>query len=264
MAETLSYDNTPDTSVLTEEEQNSLEVGKALREEQDQLLAGKYKSAEELEKAYVELQKKLGESDGDETQGEEGESAEETTEEAPEPSPAQSLITDASAEYADKGELSEETMAKFTEMSSQDLVQAYMEMQQNAPEPAQEEAPDLTDAEVNQIKNIVGGEAEYDKVVEWAGKSLTEAQLEAYDSIIAAGNMEAIALMVNGLKAQYDTDNGYEGRMLSGKSADSGKGDVFRSQQEVVEAIADPRYDRDSAYRNDVLEKLERSDVTFR
>ena len=155
-------------------------------------------------------------------------------------------------------------MAKFTEMSSQDLVQAYMEMQQNAPEPAQEEAPDLTDAEVNQIKNIVGGEAEYDKVVEWAGKSLTEAQLEAYDSIIAAGNMEAIELMVNGLKAQYDTDNGYEGRMLSGKSADSGKGDVFRSQQEVVEAIADPRYDRDSAYRNDVLEKLERSDVTFR
>ena len=93
---------------------------------------------------------------------------------------------------------------------------------------------------------------------------MTEAQLEAYDSIIAAGNMEAIALMVNGLKAQYDTDNGYEGRMLSGKSADSGKGDVFRSQQEVVEAIADPRYDRDSAYRNDVLEKLERSDVTFR
>ncbi len=64
MAETLSYDNTPDTSVLSEEEQNSLEVGKALREEQDQLLAGKYKSAEELEKAYVELQKKLGESDG--------------------------------------------------------------------------------------------------------------------------------------------------------------------------------------------------------
>ena len=263
MAETLSYDNTPDTSVLSEEEQNSLEVGQALREEQDQLLAGKYKSAADLEKAYVELQKKLGESDGNETQGEEGESVEEPTEESPEPSPAQSLITDASVEFADKGELSDETMAKFTEMSSQDLVQAYMEMQQNAPEQAQQDVADLTDAEVNQIKNIVGGEAEYDKVVEWAGKSLTEAQLEAYDSIIAAGNLEAIQMMVNGLKAQYDTDNGYEGRMLSGKTADS-KGDVFRSQQEVVEAIADPRYDRDSAYRNDVLEKLERSDVTFR
>ncbi len=59
MAETLSYDNTPDTSVLSEEEQNSLEVGQALREEQDQLLAGKYKSAADLEKAYVELQAKL-------------------------------------------------------------------------------------------------------------------------------------------------------------------------------------------------------------
>ena len=46
MAETLSYDNTPDTEVLTAEEQNSLEVGEQLVAEQEQLLAGKYKSAQ--------------------------------------------------------------------------------------------------------------------------------------------------------------------------------------------------------------------------
>ena len=60
MAETFSYDNTPDTEVLTAEEQNSLEVGEQLVAEQEQLLAGKYKSAEELESAYLSLQKKLG------------------------------------------------------------------------------------------------------------------------------------------------------------------------------------------------------------
>ena len=258
MAETLSYDPTPEADVLTEEEQNSLEVGQGLKEQQEELLAGKYKSAAELEKAYVELQKKLGES-SDEEQGE----AQPTEEEAPEASPAQTLITDASAEYAEKGELSEEMMSKFSEMSSQDLVQAYMEMQANAPKAEGAEPVELSDSDVNTIKNSVGGDAEYSKVVNWASTNMSESQIQAYDDIIATGNAEAIQMMVNGLKAQYDSSNGFEGRMLTGKAANNSS-DVFRSQEEVVSAIADPRYDRDPAYRNDVLEKLERSDVTFR
>lgn len=258
MAETLSYDPTPDAEVLTEDEQDSLRVGEELKEQHEQLLAGKYKSAEELEKAYVELQKKLG--SGDEEQQDEVQSSDE---EEPETSPVQSLISDASAEWAESGTLSEEMMSRFSEMSSQDLVQAYVEMQANAPQQQSAEPVELSDSEVNTIKNSVGGEEEYGKVIEWAGSNLTQSQIEAYDNIIATGNSEAIQMMVNGLKAQYDSSNGYEGRMLTGKAATSSS-DVFRSQQEVVDAIADPRYDRDSAYRNDILEKLERSDVTFR
>tara|TARA_B100000085_G_scaffold29749_1_gene24581 strand:+ start:1164 stop:1943 length:780 start_codon:yes stop_codon:yes gene_type:complete len=259
MAETLSYDPTPEAEVLTEEEQDSLQVGQELKEQQEQLLAGKYKSAEELEKAYVELQKKLGEGSDEEEQGE----AEPSEEEAPEVSPAQSLITDASAEYAEKGQLSEEMMSKFSEMSSQDLVQAYMEMQANAPQAETAEPVELSDNDINTIKNSVGGEAEYDKVIDWATTNLSESQIEAYDDIISTGNTDVIQMMVDGLKAKYDSANGFEGRMLTGKAANN-SGDVFRSQEEVVSAIADPRYDRDPAYRNDVLEKLERSDVTFR
>ena len=259
MAETLSYDPTPEAEVLTEEEQDSLQVGQELKEQQEQLLAGKYKSAEELEKAYVELQKKLGEGSDEEEQGE----AEPSEEEVPEVSPAQSLITDASAEFAEKGELTEEMMSKFSEMSSQDLVQAYMEMQANAPQAEAAEPVELSDNDINTIKNSVGGEAEYDKVIDWATTNLSESQIEAYDDIISTGNTDVIQMMVDGLKAKYDSANGFEGRMLTGKAANN-SGDVFRSQEEVVSAIADPRYDRDPAYRNDVLEKLERSDVTFR
>ena len=258
MAETLSYDPTPKADVLTEEEQDSLQVGQELKEQQEQLLAGKYKSAAELEKAYVELQKKLGDS----TEEEQGE-AEPSEEEAPEVSPAQSLITDASAEYAEKGELSEDMMSKFSEMSSQDLVQAYMEMQANAPQAEAAEPVELSDNDVNAIKNSVGGEVEYDKVIDWATNNLSESQIEAYDDIISTGNTDLIQMMVDGLKAKYDSANGFEGRMLTGKAANNSS-DVFRSQEEVVSAISDPRYDRDPAYRNDVLEKLERSDVTFR
>ena len=72
MIETLSIDNTPETEVLTEEEQDSLEVGEQLVAEHEGLLAGKYKNAEELESAYLSLQKKLGQQDTKE-EGEEGE-----------------------------------------------------------------------------------------------------------------------------------------------------------------------------------------------
>ena len=130
MAETLTYDPATDSTTvgdnLTPEEQENLEVGEKLEAEREGLLAGKYKNAEELEKAYQELEKKLG--------GEEPEKAEPEVE--PEPTPEVNeqvtLINDASVEYAEKGELSQETLAKFSEMSSKDLVQAYMEANQTA------------------------------------------------------------------------------------------------------------------------------------
>ena len=67
---------------------------------------------------------------------------------------------------------------------------------------------------------------------------------------------------MSGLKAQFENANGYEGRMLSGK-APNNSGDVFRSQAEVVRAMSDPRYDDDPAYRQDLIAKLDRSDVQF-
>ena len=256
MAETLTYDNTPEAEVLTPDEQESLQIGEQLQEEQEQLLAGKYTNAEELEKAYIELQKKLGD-----TEEEAGEPADEQVDESePEISPAQSLITDASTEYAENGKLSEEMMSKFSEMSSQDIVQAYVDMQANAP---QAETAELSESEVNAIKNSVGGDRAYDNVMQWAGDNLTPDQVDAFDNIIATGNSNVIQMMVNGLKAQYDSSNGYEGRMLSGKSANASSSDVFRSQAELVAAMSDSRYESDPAYRNDLLEKLDRSDLNF-
>ena len=71
-----------------------------------------------------------------------------------------------------------------------------------------------------------------------------------------------IQLAVAGLKAKYDESNGYEGRMLSGKPAQNSS-DQFRSQAEVVRAMQDPRYDNDPAYRQDIYDKLERSNLKF-
>ena len=263
MAETLTVNDTPQQEGLTSEEQDSLQVGEKMVEEQGELLAGKYKNAEDLEKAYVELQKKLGEKeDGVSQEGrEETEEVKDSEEPKAEKSPAVALLESANEEYfANDNKLSPETLEKFSEMSSQDLVQAYMEMQKNAP-PAQSEV-DVTTQEINKIQNSVGGEAEYNKLVNWASENLKPHEVKAFDNLVGTGNAAAIQLGVDALKSKYDNANGYEGRMLSGKAADN-TGDIFKSQAQLVQAMSDPRYDADPAYRQDVIAKLDRSDLQF-
>ena len=262
MAETLSYQepqNVTTVDNLTAEEQDSLAVGEKLVEQQEQLLAGKYKNAQELEKAYIELQGKLGEKGTEET---ETASAEETSEE-PKLSTGAALITDAQKEYYDNGnKLSEETMAKFSEMSSSDLLQAYIEINANNPAPAEPEAADITDAQITEIKQSAGGDKAYANVINCAKSNLDSSQTEAFDEVVNTGSIAAIKLAVAGLKAEYEKANGVEGRMVTGK-APTNSGDIFRSQAELVAAMNDPRYDRDPAYRQDVVEKLDRSNLEF-
>ena len=265
MAETLTYDPATDTvtkgDALTPAEQESLEVGEALVEGQDKLLAGKYEDAQALEKAYIELQKKLGEDGKEEAPQAEAEQEEvlpETPEEEPQEfSQAAELITSASDEFSEKGTLTPETIEKFSEMSSKDLVNAYLEVQASLPQTRSDN--DITDSQVNEIKNFVGGEQSYADIVNWAGENLDQNSIDAFDSIVGSGSTEAIRLALSGLQAQYQNANGYEGRMETGK-APKQSSDTFRSQAELVSAMSDKRYDKDPAYRMDVMEKLERSD----
>ena len=263
MAETFTSDNTTETEVLTEEEQNSLEVGEKLVAEQEGLLAGKYKNAEELENAYLSLQKKLGKQEevdyesNDDGYAEE----EETDEEVSAYAPAVSLINEASEEYyANEGTLSEETIERFSEMSSQDLVNAYIEIQSKNPQAPQN--TEMSDAQVNSVMNAAGGEKNYNTVLEWAASNMNQRAIDAFDSVVDSGNPAAINIAFQGLQSQYNEANGYEGRMLQGK-APSSSGEVYRSQAELVAAMGDPRYDTDPAYRADVIQKLEQSDLNF-
>ena len=132
----MTYDPGTDTVTtennLTEAEKDSLVVGEEMQNQQEQLLAGKYKNAQELEKAYGELEKKLGEQTTEEKVEEE---VEEVKEESSTEVPVNhTIVSDASNEFSETGELSEDTMSKFAQMSSKDLVQAYMEMSKANPQ----------------------------------------------------------------------------------------------------------------------------------
>ena len=258
MTETLSYDPTPaDAPEFSEEEQEALHAAEQLGEAESELYAGKYENAEQLEQAYLELQKKLGSNDEDDVEVD----TEVDDEDDEDISPGISLIAEASEEYYNnEGQLTEETMAKFGEMSSQELVQAFMDIQRANPD-VQTASADLTDAEMNSIYNSAGGEAEYNRLTAWAAENISEEQMDAFNSVVNNGEALAIQMAVAGLRSEYENQEGYEGRMLTGKAARAT--DAFRSQAEVVAAMSDPRYERDEAYRQDVYDKLERSNVAF-
>lgn len=257
---TLTYDPTPaDQPEFNEAEQEALAVGEQAEADQQQMLAGKFKDAEALEQAYIELQKKLGTNESDDTEAQQ-ETAESEPEEKVEEegNPNFDLLNKASEEfYSNDGQVSPETLEELGKLDSNDLISAYIELQGQ-----QRQSNDLTDAQANEIKSLAGGDEGYTALTKWAADSLDEGFIKAYDSIVESGDVRMIQLAVAGLKAEYEKANGFEGQMLTGKAAQN-KADVFRSQAEVVAAMQDPRYDRDPAYRQDVFAKLDRSNLQY-
>jgi hypothetical protein len=245
-----------ETLELTPEEQDSLAIGEEMAAQEQQMLAGKFESAEQLEKAYLELQSKLGQKSQAPEEGQEDVAetddgdAQETEDEG-----FQSLMQQAAQAFLEKGEVPEEMLSQFDSMSSRDIVNELMRMPQGEPE-----VQDISDADVNTIQNTVGGKESYETIMQWASESMPQAATAAFDSLVSKGDPAQIQLAVLGLQAAYQQANGYEGAMYSGRSARETV-DVFRSQAEVVAAMADPRYDNDPAYRQDVFDKLSRSDV---
>lgn len=254
MAETLTIDTTPETEVLTEDEQDSLKVGETLQAEQENLLAGKYKDAQDLEKAYIELQKKLG-SQEDEKPEEpvEKEEVKEEKEEEVEVGFLDRLWEESQGEYTDA------TMKELSEMSPRDLAEMHLQYRADNQQPQQEP---LTEETVSQLKDVAGGEKAYDSMLGWAKDSLSENEINMYDKVIEKGDPLACFFAIQSLKYRFDEASGSDGEMLTGKAPSTG-GDSFSSQAEVVRAMSDPRYDDDPAYRQQIMQKLERSDIQF-
>jgi len=254
MAETLTMEsNVETTSIdsLSAEEKDSLQVGEKMEQAQEQLLAGKYKNAEELEKGYLELQQKL--SNKEEAPAEEPK-AEETAEE---PEEEQSVLDRIWEEATNREEFSPELTEEISKMSSTDLANMYLDYRQKQ-EAEPQGGRDFSQEEITQLKGIVGGDKNYSNMLDWAQKSLNEQEVKMFDAVMEKGDPLAAFFAVRSLAYAYNDAIGYDGNMVQGK-APRQSNDQFRSQQEVVAAMGDPRYDNDPAYRRDIMEKLERS-----
>ena len=217
--------------------------------------AGKFKSAEDLEKAYLELQKKLGQketdesSSTDENESDDGDAAEEETPVAK----RVSFLKEASDEYySNDNQLKPETIEKLKEMPSEELIEAYLELQKN--NPVAQSQPLSADA-AKTIVDSVGGQDAYNDTLAWAADNLKPEEVAAYDNVVNSGNKDAIFFAVQALNQRYRDSVGFEGQQVSGKAPKSSvKG--FRSNAELATAISDRRYRNDPAYRFDVEQKL--------
>ncbi len=245
MAEVMSMipDETP-AGELNADEQDSLQVGEQMEQEQEQRLAGKYKNAEELEAAYLELQKKLGEQPKEQT-------------EESEPEDTGSILDRLWEES--QTELTPETVKAISEADPSKLAEMYLEYRSQ--QESSQQTSTMTDQDVNGLKSLVGGEKNYNEMLGWASQNLSDQDIEMYDAVMELGNPAAARFAIEALAYRYQESNGVEPDLVQGKSP--GVGGAFRSQAEVVQAMSDSRYDNDPAYRRDVMKKLERSNIQF-
>jgi len=282
-----TFDSTDPTSAETQQaaEAKALAEGESLIEQQEKAreltyeqarlqdesqarYAGKYKSAEDLEKAYLELQKKLGQPKEEESSDEEapdtpqeepveGDEEEQVEEVAEESSEAVQLLQDASKEFSDNGsKLSPETIEKLSQLDSRTLVETWAEYIANQNEESVQAAISQQDAD--RVMTAIGGQELYQQMLGWAAENLSPAEVSAYDNVVNNGDADAVYWAAMGLKAKYTDAVGFEGKQVSGKRPSRSE-PGFRSHAELARAIQDPRYRDDPAYRRDIEDKLARS-----
>ena len=187
---TLTYnpDQTPEGE-FTQEEQDSIAVGEALAEQENQLLAGKFEDAEQLEKAYVELQRKLGTQDNEQAQEETQEVQQE------EVAPVDNSFLDTLWEEAINNNYSDETLEQLRSMDPQDIAQQYLDYRSSVNESSQAEV--LSSEDVDALQGIVGGADSYGNMMQWAQSALTDAEITELQKLygISDSRAEEIAAM---------------------------------------------------------------------
>lgn len=239
---------------LNSDEQESLQIGEEMEQQQETMLAGKYKNAEELEAAYIELQKKLGsaKSDAESVTEETEKTEEEEVEESTDNSLFDRLWDESQSEF------NQETLDELASAKPEDLAKMYLEYRNNN----QGTKHELNEKDASDLLQSVGGESTYKEMLGWAVKNLNENEVGMYDAVMDSGDRNAAYFAMQALSYRYNDSQGVEGNLLQGKaSGNTTRG--FKSQAEVVTAMQDPRYDKDPAYRQEVMAKLENSNVNF-
>tara|TARA_B110000977_G_scaffold25830_1_gene31948 strand:+ start:19465 stop:20310 length:846 start_codon:yes stop_codon:yes gene_type:complete len=239
--------------IKIEENDGAVESLANTEDERPEWLPEKFKNAEDLSKAYSELEKKLS-TDKQVTDNPKEKVEESKTDlsipKATEEKAGVSTLDKFYSEYSENGSLTEDS---YTELAKQglnkDLVDTYIAGQKA-----------IAENQSASIFDTVGGKDKYQELMTWAGENLSESDVASYNSITDTGSVDQIKFAVQGLMAQAG--------MNKSKQPDLFQGDVnvqntksFNSLAQVTEAINDPRYTTDPVYRKEVEDKIDKSNV---
>jgi hypothetical protein len=241
--------NEPTQAEIEPDQQQATEVEEPKAEqERPTWLPEKFESAEDLAKAYGELESKMGTGAKEE---EPEQQVEEQQEEKPEQSEnefteTQKVINDASKHYYENGgEITDETYEALEKAGiNRELVDRFKAGQES-----------LEEVEINQIKGSAGDE--YDAMSEWAGKNLDDDEFNAFNEVVNNGTVQQAKLAVKGLFARYKSEVGATGPKLVTGGTTGSSTMPFESMQEVSRFMQDPKYKSgDKAYHAELDRRL--------
>lgn len=241
---------------------NTDDLAKKPEPKGEELIGGKFKSQDDLLKAYKELESKLGERPkdaptdqpedaGEDDQAEEKPAEDDQSQEEPkddEEAPKGFDLSTFQAEYAEKGELSDDSYAALEKAGiGRDIVDSYIAGQQA-----------LVNANLQSAYQLAGGEQEFKAVVEWGSKNLQKPQQDAFntalETAVQTGDTTALDMIVSGIRSRMGDG---EPNLLSAKSGSTPDGaQPFASRSEMAAAMSDPRYRSDPAYVKSVQDRL--------
>ena len=212
--------------------------------ERPQWLPEKFQSAEDMAKAYAELEKRLG----SQPKAEEPAADKAKTEDKQAKPLSNEAFKKFSDEFYSNGSLSDQSYAELANLGmDRSIVDAYIQGQRA-----------MAERQAESVYATVGGKDAYAQMVQWGQDNLSEAEISAFNSVVRSGDMSQINLAVQGIHSRMKAE-GKAPTLLHGKSGNPTT--AFRSTAEVVEAMRDPRYSKDSAYRADVETRLKNSNI---
>lgn len=213
-------------------------------EERPEWLDEKFESPEEMAKAYKALQQKMSK-----PKAEKKESAK--MDEASAPEATTSAIEDARNEFAESGELSDKA---FDALEKAGLPRSFVEQYI-----AGQQAMSVQQAAT--IQESIGGAGNYEAMAEWASENLADGDLDAFNDIVEGPSVEQARVAVKGLYAQFQAAGGKGPALVQGSTSGDAGVKPFGSTAQVTEAMRDPRYASDPAYRENVEKRMSVSSI---
>ena len=262
---TSSQVNVTETPPMSQQDLETLAKNET---DENGLILGKFKSVEDLAASYKELEGKLGQV----TEEDQPQTEEEQTETTESDFDAEEYYGDGLASvleevgidpqeisnrFTETGEINDDDYAKLGEAGfSKQVIDTYLDGLRNGGATGE----DIASAQIQGIKDSIGGDDNYGKMVAWAIDNLPAEEVKEFNTLTETANATAIKFAVQGLYSQYNNAMGVEPNLVSGKASSSGP-TPFRSTNEVVTAMSDPRYGKDVTYTEDVQRRLGGSDV---
>ena len=234
--------------VLSEDEQESLAIGERLAQAHNEAALDKL-SAEDRPEAETQDEEDV---ESDDTDSEEGDYED-----------LEAVLADFWDEFnGDEEEYSDELLERLANVDPSELAVAYAQLREEYEESSDSAPKQFTEEDVSTLKGMVGGDDNYTQMVEWAADNLPKEEVELFNSVMSRGDPLAAYYAIQATALRYADADGVEGTRVSGRTrASDGPGDIFRSRAELVSAMNDPRYENDPAYRSDLFNKLERSNL---